>query len=294
MKKLYFILVTFGSFLSFGQYSINFDDMNLGPVSPQSPYISIWPGAQDCNVVDIQANSGTQSMQVRNNMSDDVVVLLGNQTTGSWIVSFNMYVTANSTGYWNIQESETPAVQWNGEFLVGETAQGGAAGIITYASTGNTITFPYDQWFEVKHEINLDTKNITVTVDGSMFLNNFNYVGTEGAVANQLGSINYYSIDANNNYFIDDFNFEEVNTASITNIGSSEFKAYPNPVNDFLTVEANNKIISVSVYNSLGVLMHTSTPSSVNTKIDMSNFNRGVYLVKVSMENETKTIRILK
>jgi hypothetical protein len=209
MKKLYFLLITFSVFSSFGQYSINFDDMNLGPVSPQSPYVSLWPaaGVTDCIVTDLQASSGTQSMQVRNNTTDDVIVLLGNKTTGSWIVSFKMYVTANGSGYWNIQESEAAGIQWNGEFLVGVTSVGGTAGLITYQETGSTVTFPYDQWFEVRHEINLATKKITITVDGSMFLNNLDYVGTGGGAANQLGSINFYSASANNNYFIDDFNF---------------------------------------------------------------------------------------
>jgi hypothetical protein len=296
MKKLYFLLITFSVFSSFGQYSINFDDMNLGPVSPQSPYVSLWPaaGVTDCIVTDLQASSGTQSMQVRNNTTDDVIVLLGNKTTGSWIVSFKMYVTANGSGYWNIQESEAAGIQWNGEFLVGVTSVGGTAGLITYQETGSTVTFPYDQWFEVRHEINLATKKITITVDGSMFLNNLDYVGTGGVAANQLGSINFYSASANNNYFIDDFNFEEVSTISLTSNQSSEFKAYPNPVKDILTLEGNGKITGVSVYNSLGVLVHASSPSEMTTKIDMSQYKRGIYLVKVSMGNDIKTVRIIK
>jgi hypothetical protein len=296
MKKLYFLLITFNVFLGFGQYSINFDDMNLGPVSSQSPYVSVWPaaGATDCNVTDIQANSGTQSMQVTNNATDDILVLLGNKTTGSWIVSFNMYVTADGSGYWNIQESETPGIQWNGEFYVGAGTNGGAAGVITHAESGSTVTFPSDQWFEVLHEINLATKKITVTVDGSMFLNNVDYVGTGGVAANQLGSINYYSASANNNCFIDDFNFEEVSTISLTSNQTSEFKAYPNPVKDILTLEGNGKITGVSVYNSLGVLVHTASPNEITTKINMSQYKRGIYLVKVSMGNDMKTVRIIK
>jgi hypothetical protein len=296
MKKLYFLLLTSMSCVAYGQYSINFDDMNLGPVSPQSAYVSVWPatGVTDCVVTDLQASSGTQSMHVRSNQTDDVIVLLGNKNSGSWVVSFNMYVPANASGYWNIQESETAGIQWNGEFLVGVTSVGGTAGLITYQETGNTISFPYDQWFEVRHEINLNTKKITITVDGSMFLNDINYVGTGGVSANQLGSINFYAASANNNYFIDDFNFEEVSTISLISNNAAEFKAYPNPVKDMLTVEGNNKITGVAVYNALGVLVHSSTPSSISTQIDMSKFTRGIYLVKVSMGSEVKTVKVFK
>lgn len=296
MKHFYLLLVIFNLSFSIGQYSINFDELNLGPVSPQSQYVSVWPaaGVTDCIVTDLQANSGTQSMQVRNNLTDDVIFLLGNKTTGSWVVSFNMYVTTNGSGYWNIQESEAAGIQWNGEFLVGATSIGGTSGLITYQETGNTITFPTDQWFEVRHEINLNTKKITIIVDGSMFLNNVDYIGTMGVAANQLGSINFYSASANNNYFIDDFTFEEVSTISLTSNHPSEFKAYPNPVKDVLTLEGNRKITGVSVYNSLGVLVHTAIPSEMTAKIDMSSYKRGIYLVKVSMGNVVKTIRIIK
>lgn len=294
MKKIYLLPLLLAAFSASAQYSLDFDAMNIGAVSPQSPYISVWTGGTDCNVVDIQANSGTQSVQVRNNTTDDIVILLGNQTTGSWKVSFNMYIPTNATGYWNIQESETPGVQWNGEFWVGATAQGGTAGIITSPETGNTITFPYDQWFSVVHEINLDTKKLTVTVDESVFINNLDYVGTGGVPANQLGSINFYSIDINNNVFIDDFVFEEVNTTSITTNNSVQFSVYPNPVKDLLTVNGENNITNVSVFNALGVRVHSSTPNSTSTQIDMSKFVRGIYLVKVTTGTQTRTVKVFK
>jgi hypothetical protein len=296
MKKLYFLLLTSMSCVAFGQYSINFDDMSLGAVSPQSAFISLWPasGVTDCIVSDLQANSGTQSMQVRNNQTDDVLVLLGNKNSDSWVVSFYMYIPSNASGYWNIQESQTAGIQWNGEFLVGVTSVGGTAGLITYSETGSTIAFPYDQWFEVRHEINLNTKKITIKVNDSMFLNNVDYVGTDGVAANQLGSINFYSASANNNYFIDDFVFEQVSTASVISNNTAELKAYPNPVKDVLTVEGNNKITNVSVFNTLGVIVHSSTPSTISTQIDMSKFPKGIYLLEVTMGSDTKTFKVLK
>ena len=61
-----------------------------------------------------------------------------------------------------------------------------------------------------------------------------------------------------------------------------------------LTLEGNGKITGVSVYNSLGVLVHTASPNEITTKINMSQYKRGIYLVKVSMGNDMKTVRIIK
>ena len=294
MKFIYLSIATLLGFSTYGQYTIDFDDMNLGPVSPQSQYINIWPTAGDCNVVDLFASSGTQSMQVRNNSFDDVVFLLGNRTSGTWVVKFNMYVTANSSAYWNIQESETPGVQWNGEFIIGQTAFGGMNGMVTYTTNGQAIAIPYDQWFEVRHEVNLATKKLSVSIDGNVFLNEVDYQGDQGLLANSLGSINFFSIDNNCNYFIDDFDFAAGSTASLTPSQATVLKAYPNPVHDVFTLTSPEKMDKIEVYSALGELVFTASPGSSKTQLNLAHLKTGLYLVKVHAQGQTQTLRVVK
>lgn len=296
MKKNYFLAIALIALTTVNaQYEINFDDMSLGPVSPQSPYIEIWdnPNVLDCNVVLDQSYSPDQSMYVSNNALDDVVFLLDNKATGIWTVQFYMYVDGGASGYWNIQDNEITGVQWNGEFYVGQASTGsGSPGVITYTG-GATTPYPSDTWFKVKHEINLDAMTLTVHIDETLFLDAVPYQGTSGASANALGSINYYSAGTFNSYYIDDFKFVE-GVLSTNDFATQSFTVYPNPVVNQLNIQSKEAVNSVSVYNVLGKLVHQSSPNTVSPSIDMGAFKSGIYFVEVTIGNSTKTVKVVK
>jgi len=295
MKKKYLFILLLAAFSANAQYSINFDDMSIGPVSPQSPFIELWPaaGVTDCNVVIDQANSQPNSMYVANNQTDDVIFLLGNQTSGTWTVKFNMYVFDGATGFWNIQDNEIAGLQWNGQFFAGATASGGSLGVITHDETSQTIAYPSDQWFEVKHEINLDAMTHTVYIDGNLYLDAVPYVGTGGVPANNLGSVNFYSIDTNNNYFIDDFQYVQ-GVLSTESFDAASFSVYPNPVKNILNIQTRDVVSSISIYNVLGKLVHQSSPKSISPSVDMANLKSGIYFVEVTIGNASKTVKVIK
>lgn len=292
MKKIYALAIALIAFGANAQYDINFDDMSIGPVSPQSPFIEIWPaaGVTDCNVVIDESQSEPLSMYVGNNQTDDVIFLLGNQASGTWTVRFDMLVYSGATGFWNIQDNEIAGTQWNGQFFVGATASGGSAGVITHDDSGNTAPYTPDQWFEVKHEIDLDAMTHSVWIDGVALLDGEPYQGTGGVPANSLGSVNYYSIDTDNSYFIDNFRFVE-GVLSTNEFENAAFTVFPNPVVDQLNIKSNEAVNNVSVYDVTGKLLQ----SVQNTKsIDMSSYNSGVYFVEVTIGNSTQTVKVLK
>jgi len=68
---------------------------------------------------------------------------------------------------------------------------------------------------------------------------------------------------------------------------------YLNPVNDILTFNSNQPIESVSISNMLGQTMNINL-SSDKTSADLSNLPSGNYLVKVTIEGVSKTIKIVK
>ncbi len=75
---------------------------------------------------------------------------------------------------------------------------------------------------------------------------------------------------------------------------NSAFSYYPNPVTDVLNLSYNQTITKVSVYNLLG---QEVIAKSINTNIgqvDMSNLANGTYVVRVTADNQTKTIKVLK
>ncbi|WP_289045335.1 T9SS type A sorting domain-containing protein [uncultured Olleya sp.] len=74
----------------------------------------------------------------------------------------------------------------------------------------------------------------------------------------------------------------------------SLFTYYPNPVNNSLNLKAQKEISNVSVYNMLGQEVYRNSPNSFNNTVDMANLDSGAYFVKVTINDATETIKIIK
>ena len=75
---------------------------------------------------------------------------------------------------------------------------------------------------------------------------------------------------------------------------SSAFTYYPNPVNNALTLNAQNNIEDVRMYNMLGQEVMNAQPQAVDSDIDMSSLETGTYFVQVTIASITKTVRVVK
>ncbi|WP_407557675.1 fibronectin type III domain-containing protein [Winogradskyella sp. 4-2091] len=74
----------------------------------------------------------------------------------------------------------------------------------------------------------------------------------------------------------------------------SAFTYYPNPVENTLTLNAQNNIENVSMFNVLGQEVLRVTPNSIDSELDMSQLQSGAYFVKVTIANNTQTIKVIK
>jgi hypothetical protein len=83
-----------------------------------------------------------------------------------------------------------------------------------------------------------------------------------------------------------------VTFTSIEELNNS-FVIYPNPVKDAVKIQGNN-INSISVYNSVGVLVERIEVSNNETEINMNGYNTGIYFVQINSENGTTTRKVVK
>jgi hypothetical protein len=74
----------------------------------------------------------------------------------------------------------------------------------------------------------------------------------------------------------------------------SAFTYYPNPVENTLTLRAQNAIDNVTMYNMLGQVILRATPNSIDSELNMSSLQDGTYFIKVTIANKTKTVRVIK
>ena len=94
---------------------------------------------------------------------------------------------------------------------------------------------------------------------------------------------------------IEDYKVIVNSTLSTTDFNNkSLFAYYPNPVNDNLTLKAQKEISNVSVYNMLGQEVYRNAPNSVDNLVNMSDLQSGAYFVKVTIDNVTETIKVIK
>lgn len=98
----------------------------------------------------------------------------------------------------------------------------------------------------------------------------------------------YQSTEPWSNYDIRAIGTENIEEESIT------LGMYPNPAKDNITIEANDDINTISIYDVYGRLQMTTTSHQSETTIDISNLNNGIYFVKVTTRNNETTKRFIK
>lgn len=72
------------------------------------------------------------------------------------------------------------------------------------------------------------------------------------------------------------------------------FKYFPNPVSNELSLKAKSIIQYIAIYNMLGQKVLTSSPNTLESDINMNQLQSGAYFVKVTIDDTTETIRVIK
>ena len=75
---------------------------------------------------------------------------------------------------------------------------------------------------------------------------------------------------------------------------SSKFVYFPNPVKDFLNLSSDTIISNIEVFNLIGQKVCSNRWDSNEVKMDMSNLPKGLYMVNVMSNFQTKTLKIVK
>ena len=83
---------------------------------------------------------------------------------------------------------------------------------------------------------------------------------------------------------------------SINDFGFDNFMLYPNPTNDFVNFDNSTlKFKNLEVINLIGQsILKLNLEDSNQNKLDISNFEKGIYLFKFSNKNDLRTLKIIK
>ena len=190
-------------------YSQSFEGFAPGDYVTDSPIWIPWtPGQEgtdgDAQISDEQAHTGENSLHIYANSAAggplDVVMLVG-LDEGVYTASWMMYVTDGNSAYYNIQEDVSPGVGWAFEVTFAFT---GDLQVVMDGATVGSGVFPIEEWFEVRHDLDLDNDMITLTIAG-------NVVGSF-TFDSPFGGVNFYGWGDGTtvgNWFVDDMEIHD-------------------------------------------------------------------------------------
>lgn len=142
--------------------------------------------------------------------------------------------------------------------------------------TGTCGTFTCVGTVDVGFEGDPETYTITGSVLGTTY-----YVN--------IGDYSSFSNNPEGNFDID-----VTTTLAVDTFGTNGFSAYPNPVKNILNISNSTSISKVQVVNLLGQEMIVKSMNETQGQLDVSELSAGTYLVKVTSDNQVKTIKIVK
>jgi hypothetical protein len=142
--------------------------------------------------------------------------------------------------------------------------------------TGTCGTFTCVGTVDVGFEGDPETYTITGSVLGTTY-----YVN--------IGDYSSFTNNPEGNFDID-----VTTTLAVDTFGNNGFSAYPNPVKNILNISNSTEISKVQVVNLLGQEMIVKSMNETQGQLDVSQLSAGTYLVKVTSDNQVKTIKIVK
>jgi hypothetical protein len=190
----------------------NFDSYTIGALGPQAAHWTTWTGTEggpeDGAISDDLGNNALYLEGQAGGGPQDVLMLLGNRTSGAYILEWRMYVPAGLGAYYNIQHFETPATEWAFEI----NFSGDGTGQVDAGTAGlDAFSFPLDAFFKVRHVIDVDNDRIYLFINGK-FVHSwpFSWQADATSGTNQLGAVNFWTRDQNDAYYVDDVVFNEI------------------------------------------------------------------------------------
>ncbi len=262
MKKLFTFLAAVLLTINFGfsqtiLFTDSFETYTTGGFLAQqaTPAWTTWSnlpgGNEDATISENFAHSPIKSLMIAST-ADDIILPLGNKTSGKYNVSFWYYIPVGFGGYFNLQHFQSPGIQWVSEIYFGNNGNGN----IKANNVTTNFTHLNDAWIHIENIVDIDLDSAWFYIDGVQIVKwKFSTQADGTAGASQLGGVDFYGgaiTGQTPKYYVDDVTYTElssglnpptisvstttINTTgqapenfTVTNVGDQdlEFVAYP-------------------------------------------------------------------
>ncbi|MGB0260208.1 MAG: T9SS type A sorting domain-containing protein [Flavobacteriaceae bacterium] len=83
-------------------------------------------------------------------------------------------------------------------------------------------------------------------------------------------------------------------TLSVYEIETPQFITYPNPLQNTLNIKGTTDVENVNIYDLMGRNVLNATPNNSEFSLDVSQLNKGVYMVQLKAGDKETTLKIVK
>lgn len=170
----------------------------------------LWPGGMNAVVSDAQAASGTKSF-LGDQFEVDVIYRMRDgggapiATSGQWTFSVQTYMSSSAVGdaYVIILNQFNDATPGSSNWSM-QVRLGSIDGIVESQFDGNTTSLIYDEWVELRAEIDLDADSFDIYYNGVAFAEDLIWSeNVSGGGLTQIDVLDLYVPNANPTYFDD-------------------------------------------------------------------------------------------
>jgi hypothetical protein len=193
----------------------NFESYNAGGFlvqqagSPWTTWSNQPGGGEDAVISTDQAYSPTKSVHIQNAV-DDLILKLGNKTSGRYAIEFYYFIPTGFGAYFNIQHFEAPGIEWAIEVYFGNNGTG--------ETSVNSIVEPFSHvmntWMKIETIVDLELDSAWLYIDDSPIREwQFSMQSNAPTGTKQLGGINFYggAIQGQSpQYYFDDVKFTQL------------------------------------------------------------------------------------
>jgi hypothetical protein len=281
------------------QNNTDWDTWSSLPGSGEDPFVS-----------NVHSYSGSNSVVIA--QANDLIRLHNQRTTGSWGMSFQVYIPAGQAGYFNTMSGFTPnPFYWAMEVYF----DAGGSGRLLTGDPDVNFTWVEDTWQLVEVIVDLDQDLAQFVFDGDVI---HQWTWTSGASGGtgplRLDANDFYGATAGDEMYFDDYHFMADSLRPTVDVKPgdqlpTEFaieQNYPNPFNPTTTIgyalkERTNVVLKV--YDLLGEEVRTLVNEEQSAGVREvvwdgrdnagSLVSSGVYLYRIQAGNFVKAVKMI-
>ncbi len=97
-------------------------------------------------------------------------------------------------------------------------------------------------------------------------------------------------------FYFDDLKVSIVDDTvlNVDDIVENNFTLFPNPVQDVLNIKTTSPKYSIEIFNVQGQLVYEREDNSNNTTVNYSSFANGIYVMRLTSQDASQTVKIIK